>query len=430
MTSAKELSLDRAALEAQQLALLRELVAKVRESNAFYRERLPEGNPECLEDFTTRFPLTTKQDFVDDQIANPLYGSNLTYPIESYVRFHQTSGTTSAPVRWLDTTESWDWMLGCWERIFEAAGLTPDDRVFFPFSFGPFIAFWLAFERAASMGCMAIPGGGLRTPARLERILENEVTFICATPTYALRLVETARETGVDLSKSKVKTVLVAGEPGGSIPATRKMLEEAWPGARVFDHHGLTEVGPVSYESLEHPGILHVIESAFFPEVIDQVTLQPVGLGEPGELVLTNLGRIGSPAIRYRTRDTVRRSAKSASELGSCDLALEGGIIGRADYMIVVRGSNLYPSAVEDLLRSDRDVGEFRVELSEDRGLHQVSVQVERASQQVQPEELERRVREVLHRAFSLQCSVDCVANGTLPRFDAKSRRWVRKPSA
>ena len=427
MTSAKALSVDRTALEAHQLLLLRELIATVRESNAFYRKRFPKGDPESLADFAERFPLTTKQDFVDDQIANPRYGSNLTFPIGAYTRFHQTSGTTSAPLRWLDTPESWEWMMGCWGRIFEAAGVRAGDRIFFPFSFGPFIAFWLAFDQAGRMGCLAIPGGGLRSAARLEMILDNDVTVICATPTYAIRLGETAREAGIDLSKSKIRTVMVAGEPGGSIPATRELIHRLWGGARVFDHHGLTEVGPVSYESPNHPGILHIMEASYLPEVLDPVTLRPVGPGETGELVLTNLGRIGAPAIRYRTRDTVRRSGRDAAELGSCELALEGGIIGRADDMVIVRGINLYPSAVEDVLRSDGGVGEFRVELSEDRGLHQVSVQVERLNADTDPATLEQRIQAALHRAFSLQCEVECVDEGSLPRFEAKARRWVKK---
>ena len=427
MTSAKALSLDRAALEAHQLAALRELAAKVRAGNRFYGDRFPAGDPTSLADFVERFPLTTKQDFVDDQLANPMYGSNLTFPIESYSRFHQTSGTTSAPLRWLDTPESWESMMECWGRIFEAAGLTSADRVFFPFSFGPFIAFWLAFEQAARMGCLAIPGGGLRSAGRLETILDNDVTAMCATPTYAIRLAETAAELGVDLSKSKIKTIIVAGEPGGSIPATRALIERLWPGARVFDHHGLTEVGPVSYESRDHPGILHIIEASYFPEVLDPATLEPVGPGETGELILTNLGRTGMPAIRYRTRDTVRRSARPAEELGSCELALDGGIIGRADDMVVIRGINLYPSAVEDLLRDDGGVSEFRVELSEERGLHQVSVQVERSSADTDPATLEQRIQAALHRVFSLQCTVECVDEGSLPRFEAKSRRWIRR---
>ena len=426
MTSAKALSLDRAALEAHQLLLLRQLVAKVRAGNAFYRCRFPEGDPESLADFVERFPLTTKQEFVDDQLANPLYGSNLTFPVESFSRFHQTSGTTAAPLRWLDTSESWDSMLGCWERVFEAAEVTSADRLFFPFSFGPFIAFWLAFEQAARMGCLTIPGGGVRSAGRLETILDNDITVMCATPTYAIRLAETAAEIGVDLSKSKIKTLIVAGEPGGSIPATRELIERLWPGARVFDHHGLTEVGPVSYESRDHPGILFVIEASYFPEVVDPATLEPVGPGETGELILTNLGRAGMPVIRYRTRDTVRRSARSAQELGSCELALEGGVIGRADDMVVVRGVNLYPSAVEDLLRADGGVGEFRVELFEERGLQQVRVQVERLNADADPIALEQRIQDALHRVFSLQCKVECVDDGALPRFETKSRRWIR----
>src|SRR6185503_14726938 len=119
----------------------------------------------------------------------------------------------------------------------------PQDHVFFPFSFGPFLGFWLAFDAAARMGCLTIPGGGMRSAARLQTILDNQVTVLCATPTYAVRLAEVAAEEGIDLRDAKVRTIIVAGEPGGSIPATRSFIESLWTGARVIDHHGMTEIG-------------------------------------------------------------------------------------------------------------------------------------------------------------------------------------------
>jgi phenylacetate-CoA ligase len=263
------------------------LLAAILPANRFYARKLE--NLATLDDL-----FTTKQELIDDQAAHPPYGTNLTFPLDRYTRFCQTSGTSGHPLHWLDTSESWNWMLGNWDRVYEAAGVTSKDHIFFAFSFGPFLGFWTAFEAATRMGALAIPGGGMRTSVRLNTILDTRATVLCCTPTYAIRLAETAAESHIDLEKSNVRRIIVAGEPGGSIASTRAHIEKSWPGARVVDHHGMTETGPVSYGCPARPGVLHIIESSYIAEVLD------------GELILTNLGRIGSPLIRYGTGDLVR----------------------------------------------------------------------------------------------------------------------------
>jgi phenylacetate-CoA ligase len=310
-------------------------------------------------------------------------------------------------------------------RIYQAAGVETQDRIFFPFSFGPFLGFWLAFEAAIRMGCLAIPGGGMRSAGRLQTILDNGVTVLCATPSYALRLAEVAGEEGIDLSQSKVRRIIVAGEPGGSIPATRDLIERRWFGARVLDHHGMTEMGPVSYECPERRGTLHILEHDYFPEVIDPDTLETIGPGGIGELVLTNLGRLGSPLLRYRTGDIVRRACEANCCCGSRELAVEGGILGRADDMVVVRGVNLYPSAVEEVVRSAGVVAEFRVETYSERGLSEITIQVEPSPGH--PPGLDTRIATALQTAFGLRVSVSCVPAGALPRFEGKARRWIHR---
>src|SRR5262249_26803312 len=160
--------------------------------------------------------FTTKQELVDDQQANPPFGSNLTYPLSRYTRFSQTSGSTGKPMRWLDTPESWDWMCNAWARVFEIAGVTAADRMFFAFSFGPFLGFWLAFDTAVRMGCIAIPGGAMRSTMRLALIRDSGATILCCTPTYAIRLAEVAAEEGFPLTDTKIRTIVVGGEPGAS----------------------------------------------------------------------------------------------------------------------------------------------------------------------------------------------------------------------
>ena len=421
---------DRSALEAHQLERLRALVETVLAHNVFYRTKLGEAGvnapPASLEEFSRSTPFTWKRDFVEDQRLHPPYGTNLGRPLGDYVRLHQTSGTTSKPLRWLDTPEGWSWMVGGWQRIFAAAGLAPNDRVLFPFAFGPFIGFWLAFEAATRTGSMVIPAGGVRTEGRLRLIAENDVTVVCSTPTYAIRMGEAATELGIDLSQSKVRVLMAAGEPGASVPATRALLEKLWPTARIVDHHGMTEVGPVSYPCPRRPGVLHVMESSYYAEVLDPETLELVAPGEDGELVLTPLGRFDSPAIRYRTRDIVRPCAAERCACGSVDLALEGGIIGRVDDMVVIRGVNIYPSAVEDMLRADGGVAEYRVEIQTVRGLPELRLLVEPAASESDSRALEERIIDAAHRSFGIRFTVECAEPGSLPRFEAKAKRWVR----
>ena len=206
-------------------------------------------------------------------------------------------------MRWLDTNESWSALLDCWDEVFAAANVAPTAPIFFAFSFGPFLGFWTAFESATRRGNLCIPGGGLSTEGRLRAIWDNEASVICCTPTYAIRLGETAQKN--HLQNSPVQTIIVAGEPGGSIPGVRSRIENLWPGARVFDHHGMTEIGPVTYECPAQSGVLHIIENTYLAEVID-ANGAPVAEGEIGELVLTNLARDAMPLVRYRTGDLVK----------------------------------------------------------------------------------------------------------------------------
>lgn len=419
----------RGALEAFQLERLRELIAALVPNNRFYARKLADTGvrPELgsLREFTESAPFTFKHELVTDQHRHPPWGTNLTYPLERYTRFSQTSATTGRPLHWLDTPESWDWMLAHWERVYEAAGVGREDRIFFAFSFGPFLGFWTAFEAGTRMGCLCLPGGGLRSAGRLQLMLEAGATVLCCTPTYAIRLAEVAAEERIDLRASRVRVILVAGEPGGSIPGTRRHIEQLWPGARVVDHHGMTEVGPVSYGCPRRPDVLHVIEASYLAEVIDTASGEPAAPGAAGELVLTTLGRTGSPLVRYRTGDLVRRVECEQCECGSWDLALPGGILGRTDDMLVIRGVNIYPSAIEDVLRSDGGVAEYRVEVTSNHGLPELNLHVEPARPGEDAGVLARRLEAAFHRAFSLRVKVTEVPRDTLPRFEMKARRWM-----
>lgn len=440
----------RPAIAAQQLAQLRRLLAAILPANRFYTRKFSglDTRLSSLDDFR-RFPFTTKAELSADQIALPPYGSNLTCAAAACTRFHQTSGTTSTPLRWLDTPESWQSMVETWKKIYRLAGVRSGDRIYFAFSFGPFIGFWLAFDAAQQLGCLCLPGGGLSSHGRLKAIIDNAAGVLCCTPSYAIRLAEVAADGSLDLRDSPVRCLIVAGEPGGSIPATRRRLEQLWPGARVFDHHGMTETGPISHQCPAQPGVLHVIESAYLPEVVDPAG-NPVPAGEVGELVVTTLNRLASPLLRYRTGDLVRAAVPSSCcsgglqpsqetptppcACGCLDLALAGGILGRADDMVIVRGVNIYPSAVEDLLRGFAEIVEYQARVDYSSSLPELSLRLELRADCADAETVVRRVQAGLHAAFNLRVPIALAPAGTLPRFEMKASRWQvvnrRRPRA
>lgn len=400
------------------------LLEKILYSDNFNSRRLRERNIanlasdiKSLDDFIARVPFTLKDEVLKDHLDHPPYGTNFTEPLSRYTRFSQTTGTsTGQPMAVIDTPASWDAMLACWRQVYRAAGVKPGETIFFAFSFGPFLGFWTGFE-AAARDCVVIPGGGLSTKARLEMIAHYGATVLCCTPTYALRLGENiGPPSGVVLNQIKIKRVIVAGEPGGCLPTTRTRIRDLWGGAQVFDHHGLTEIGPVSFEDADHPASLNVMEDAYLAEVIDPASGLEIMDGEEGELVLTTLDRTTSPLLRYRTGDWVCKHVINGR------LYLEGGVLGRTDDMAVIRGVNIYPSAIENVVRRFPEVAEFQVEQRKVDAMDDLTLLVE-----LEPgvdEEVLGRIQERLRDTFTLRIPVKPSPPGSLPRFDFKARRW------
>jgi phenylacetate-CoA ligase len=408
---------SRSVIEAHQLARLQHGLTQILPQNRFYRQKLlQKSDPIAIEQLEnlSSLPFTTKRELVIDQEEYPLFGSNLTHPLSEYVRFHQTSGTSGRPLKIVDTQESWDWWADCWTSVYRAAGVSQDDIVFLAFGFGPFIGFWSAYEGAKRMGALTVPGGGMDSLQRLRAIQEIGATVLVCTPSYALRLAEVAHEHGIDLTESSIRVTIHAGEPGASISATRERIEQAW-GARTYDHAGMTEVGAFGFACSQQQGI-HVNEGEFIAEILDILTGQPVQEGQTGELVLTNLGRWGSPVIRYRTGDLVRHGGYSCA-CGRTFLMLPGGVLGRADDMLIVRGVNVYPSALANILHRFPEVTEYRIIVTKNDSLDEIALQVEC------PSELVTTLQEELHLALNLRVPVETVELGTLPRFELKARR-------
>ena len=405
--------LDRAAIQASQLKRLNQLLDSILPENQFYAEKL--GSQLKLDDLSalSNLPFTTKAELAPTD-SDSDFARNLTYDVDRYVRFHRTSGTSGRPMGVLDTATDWQWWIDTWQYVLDAASITSNDRVFMAFSFGPFIGFWSAHEAVTSRAALAIPGGGLSSEARLDLILRSNATALFCTPTYALRLAEVAAQNGVNIADSAVTRIVVAGEPGGSIPSVRGRIENAW-NAIVIDHAGASEVGPWGYPNADRTG-LHICEAEFIAEFVDPETGQAANGANPSELVLTTLGRTGCPVIRYRTGDLVQPVYPDS---GNRFVMLQGGVLGRSDDMLVIRGVNVFPSGIEGILRELPSVIEFRLIAQRDGEMDSLLIEVEDQNDDSDA------IAGLLESRLGLRIDVACVELNSLPRFEAKGRRFV-----
>lgn len=410
-----------------QLQKLQALLRLVYGRNRFYtvKWRAAGITPEEIKSLSDvrRLPFTTKSELMQAQEEAPPFGTNATFPAGAYTRVHQTSGTTGAPLRVVDTPESWEWWGKCWGHVMRGAGVTAEDRLFLPFSFGPFIGFWAAVEGARQLGAMMIPGGSWDSLERLHMMRDLGATVICLTPTYALRLAEIAREQKFDLRGIPVRALIHAGEPGANVARTKARIEAAW-GAKCFDHAGASEVGAHSFECEVQPGGIHIIESEFIVEVVDTQTGLEVPLGQTGELVISNLGRPGFPVLRYRTGDLVRLNL-TPCVCGRTFARFDGGLLGRSDDMVTIRGVNVYPAAIENVIRQFSAVDEYQVTVKTLREMQDLEIQIEVISGQ-DPEGVRTHVEQALYHALALRPTVTLALPGALARFELKARRFRR----
>jgi len=408
-------SLDCEALADHQLARFNDLLSAILPANQFYADKLA-NCPKQLDhlDQLAELPLTEKEELIREGSSQPT-PANLTWPLQEYVRYHQTSGTHGRPLPVYDTAADWQWWVDGWQYVLDAADISSKDRALLAFSFGPFIGFWSAHDAFIERGGLAIPGGGMNSLARLDLIKRLGVTVLFCTPTYALHLAEVADENKINLAHFDVRKIVVAGETGGSVPATRARIENAW-NARVTDHSGASEVGPWGYGDQQQTG-LHILESEFIPEFLSIETGEPASEGQLSNLVLTSLGRHGMPVIRYRTGDLVKPTWPTEGR--NRFVLLEGGVLGRADDMMVVRGVNIFPSSIEQILRSFPEVVEFRLTARKRGEMDEIVVEVEDHMQQPS------RIAKELHLRLGLKVEVRLAPAMSLPRFEGKGERFV-----
>lgn len=403
-------TMPRERLEAHQLRRLNELLATVLPGNRFYADKLsgvelPLQSLSQLNDL----PAVTKEELSAACQADS--GALLTYDTARYTRFHQTSGTRGAPITVWDTPHDWDWWVQTWQYVLDAAQVTQRDRALMAFSFGPFIGFWSAHDAIQYRGALTIPAGGLSTARRLELITSSRATVVCCTPSYALRMAEVASQQHIHLQESDVRVLIVAGEPGGSLPAVRQRISQAW-NADVIDHSGATEVGPWGFSSECRTG-LHIIESEFIAEFLPQGNHKAVC-----ELVLTTLGRTGWPSIRYRTGDLVRCDSQAQAIDGF--VLLPGGVVGRIDDMITIRGVNVFPTAIENILRMFPSVQEYRLTVFQQSAMDELKIELEDPAENVAA-----GIADALQQQLGIRIQVETCDSGTLPRFEAKATRLV-----
>lgn len=403
-------------LTAYQLERLNQLLSAILPANQFYAQKLGCTSLQLKSlNELSELPYTFKTELISDD-SHHGFARNLTWPLGHYTRLHRTSGTKGRPLTVLDTPQDWEWWIETWQPVFDRVQLEPTDRVVMAFSFGPFIGFWSAFEAALEQHCLVAPAGAMKSLSRLELIREIGATVVFCTPSYALHLAEVAEAHSYNLREMPVRALIVAGEPGGSVPEIRKQIEQAW-GAKVVDHAGASEVGPWGFADSAGQGI-YVHEAELIPEFLSLETGDPANEDEPSELVLTSLGRYGSPVIRYRTGDLVRPTWSNDQE---CRFVfLSGGVLGRTDDMLIIRGVNVFPSAIERILRSFPEIIEYRMIVYKEAALDQLKIEIEDRLENPQ------RVQEELQIRIGLRVDVKTVPIGSLPRFEGKGKRLVR----
>ena len=385
--------------------------------------------PEDIRSFEdiARIPKVEKSMMRDIQRKKPFpYGDALCVPLDDVTEFRQTSGTTGQPVYQPDTWQDWEWWAECWSYILWAQGYRPSDRVFIPFGYNIFVAFWAGHYAAEKIGCEVVPGGVLDTQARVLKIQELQATAMMATPTYILGMADTAiNKMNITPSKLTIEKITCAGEPGASIPSTKKRMETAW-GAKVYDHAGATEIGAWSYECTQQPGAMHVNEAFFLVEIEDLQTgaiiTEP---GRKGKMIITALDRFAQPCVRFDSKDVIEWAAESCP-CGRSFRMIEKGVIGRADDITKVKGVLLAPAAIEEVVRGIDGLGdEYEVVVDRLGDMDRIKLKIELmpdASDQFK--RIEARLKEQLRLKTNLSYRLEFYDYGQLPRYEVKAKRF------
>jgi phenylacetate-CoA ligase len=428
-------TLPREQLDAFHLKKLRSLLRYANERSPFYRDTWKSAgfDPDdvrTLEDFGTKVPITNKEDFLHFQVEQPPYGKTGALPEEFLAHHSQTSGSTgvpfSVPFTLYDTERYGEsWVYGWW-----ALGIRPDDVFYFAFAWGAYAGFWSAYWGVRRLGARVVSGGGSDTEGHVRNILQQRPTVLVATPSYALRIAEQAREMGVDLAESSVKFTYHAGEPGPcSLEAIRERLDRLY-GATSGELLGVAEIDAMAPGCPHRRGV-HMNELSTYSWTRDPATGAEAAEGEIGENVITSFVNNAQPLINYNTHDLVRAFRDDIPcGCGRTWRYLDGVVLGRSDFMVTVRGTNVYATAVENLVLNVPGTTEhFQLVLTRDdkRGMDEMTVvlEPERALPREEWPAVGERVATRLRQTVGLRMPVEIVEPGTLPRTELKVKRII-----
>ncbi len=425
-------TLPRASLAKLQFKKFKRIVRWAYERSRFHRALYDAAGvrPDDIRtwDDIRRVPKVEKSMMRPIQRKDPFpYGDALCVPLEDVTEFRQTSGTTGQPVYQPDTWQDWEWWSECWATLLWAQGYRPTDRVFLPFGYNVFVAFWAGHYASEKIGCEIVPGGVLDTKSRILKMQEIRATAMMATPTYVLGMADVATKAFSmnPASDLQVRRITCAGEPGALIPATKARMEAAW-GAKVFDHAGATEIGAWGFECASQPGGLHVNEAMFLAEIEDLESGDPITeAGRKGKLIITALNRIAQPCIRFDSKDIVEWSDEQCP-CGRTYRLVKGGVVGRADDITKVKGVLLAPSAIEDVVRSFAELGgEYQVVVEKRGDVDHITLAVELTDQaDLSAKEIKKRLLTELRVKTNLGYDIEIYPYGALPRYEVKARRF------
>jgi phenylacetate-CoA ligase len=424
-----------AARDALILAKLRAQLRYAWERSPFYRRKWEATgvSPDTLESLgdLARFPAVRKDELRQAQAAHPPFGDYLCIPPGAVARIHGTSGTTGRPTVFGIGADDWERVREAHARILWAAGIRPGDRVLICSFFSLYMGSWGALAGAERLGATVFPfGAGAQgqTLAAVGWAREIRPTAFYGTPSYALHFAETARREGIDPRELGFRILFFSGEPGAGIPATKRLIEETFGGACV-DMGSMAEMTPwMTNAECRHRTGMHLWQDVVYTEVCDPETLRPVPYGAEGTPVYTHLERTSQPMIRLVSGDRTRWTDEPCP-CGRTYPRLPDGIYGRFDDMLIVRGENVYPSAIEDALRATAGFGgEFRVIVTRREAMDELLIRAEYAPEHAPAERqdaLRAAMRERLRARIGIHPVVELVPQGTLPRTEFKARRVV-----
>ena len=411
-----------------QLIRFKKIMLHAYEHSNAYRELYDAYHitPEDIHTFDdiSNVPVTDKK-FIAENLNDGEDDKTLAIDPSDIYFYHQTSGTTAKFIPQPDSRFDWLFHSECCAKSLWSFGIRKEDRVLVAFNYNLFIGFWECHYACERIGCEIVPAGGLSTEARLEKIRELNVTVIMTTPSYALKIAETAEKLGIDLKNSSVKILVTSGEPGGLQGNIKERLMQSW-GADVYDLVGATEVGAWGFECPSHCGCIHVDESDFIPEILEFDSDCPITEpGKKGRLVLTSLFRSARPCIRFNTNDIACWSEKKCS-CGRTYRMLEGGVQGRIDHIMKVKGTFVNPASIADIiLKHPKCSGEYKIIIHEDNTHITVKIEVKQGIRLEEYKMITDDISKKIQNTMYLKMSVLLVPYGSIEKSEYKANRIV-----